>query len=104
MAILGQKGGDTGLPNIMFAATTTWTPSCNFEAIALEQVDRAHIQIEMWTTRHQVEAQVVVQLVGTLFWDQLLTPLPSVQGATGQVSAHHLQQVQVTQVVIPRLL
>jgi len=33
MAILGQKGGDTGLPNIMFSATTTWTPSCNVEAI-----------------------------------------------------------------------
>jgi hypothetical protein len=33
MAILGQKGGDTGLPNIMFSATTTWTPSCNVEAM-----------------------------------------------------------------------
>jgi hypothetical protein len=34
MAILGSgKGGDSGLPNIMFAATTTWTPSTNFEAI-----------------------------------------------------------------------
>jgi len=33
MAILGQKAGDAGLPNIMFAATTTWTPSCNFEGI-----------------------------------------------------------------------
>ena len=33
MAILGQKGGDTGLPNIMFAATTTWTPACNIEGI-----------------------------------------------------------------------
>jgi len=32
MAILGQKGGDTGLPNVMFSATTTWTPSCNIEA------------------------------------------------------------------------
>jgi hypothetical protein len=33
MAVLGQKGGDTGLPNIMFSATDTWTPSCNIEAI-----------------------------------------------------------------------
>ncbi|QDP52226.1 MAG: hypothetical protein Unbinned2851contig1000_17 [Prokaryotic dsDNA virus sp.] len=33
MAILGQKGGDTGLPNIMFSATDTWTPSCNIEAM-----------------------------------------------------------------------
>ena len=32
MAILGQKGGDTGLPNVMSSATTTWTPSCNIEA------------------------------------------------------------------------
>jgi len=33
MAVLGQKGGDTGLPNIQFAATSTWTPECNIEAI-----------------------------------------------------------------------
>jgi len=33
MAILGQRGGDTGLPNIMFAATDTWTPDSNVEAM-----------------------------------------------------------------------
>jgi hypothetical protein len=32
MAILGQKGSATGIPNISFMASTTWTPSCNYEA------------------------------------------------------------------------
>ncbi len=32
MAILGQKGGTEGLPNIFFAKSTTWTPEIDFEA------------------------------------------------------------------------
>ena len=32
MAILGQKGSATGIPNICFLQTGTWTPDCNFEA------------------------------------------------------------------------
>jgi hypothetical protein len=31
MAILGQKGGTEGLPNIFFAKSTTWTPEIDFE-------------------------------------------------------------------------
>ena len=32
MAILGQRGGTEGLPNIFFAKSTTWTPTIDFEA------------------------------------------------------------------------
>ena len=33
MAVLGQQGGDTGLPNMIFLETETWTAPANFEGI-----------------------------------------------------------------------